>query len=631
MPFFVYGVYAARYPGTMPPHRRTSLLPVALSALAAGAVLAVASPASAAEGEAPEYRDDGPYLLVCGTDEAAFTERNTEVSYTRRVENVQLFEECVADGYRDLAEAVAVAGDSGVRVRILPGDYVVDQTVVVDGLANVQIEGLGDGPEDVRLSAGYDADAIIDVRGAEGLYLKGFTVTQSSGDGLRLDGVDGAALDGLAAVHNAGDGIRVASSTAVEVADCLAEGNYGAGVALDDTDAAVTGCESTGNLIGIAETGGGAVTVETNRLQGNTTGLVVADTTEGHRLEATGNLVGDNNAEHYGALDSAACEGPLGARDWSGGVLCPTESAPSGVGILVDQANDTRFAVNHIWGQDTAAAMVWGETGIDDESSNRNRFEGNTLGYRDDGQRSRNRVGLWWDGQGEGNCFDEPSADHTTPAVLPSCSDEIGPGRILGEPLKTFKTWHCGTGAVDGDVPAGCDWFGAKFTDRLEFQAVVVFAAALLFLTGAGWLGAARSPNPPPPMSMTFSAIATGFAALLWILAAWSGRSDYEALAIGLWGFGWILAGRSWFSAGLHAFGGFTALIGGLAVLDAIDRGAWIVPVVPVSPAWMWLVLLPLWLLLALGALFRHYDSEPASPPVQRTPTTVPVRDRFDW
>ncbi len=140
-----------------------------------------------------------------------------------------------------------------------------------------------------------------------------------------------------------------------------------------------------------------------------------------------------------------------------------------------------------------------------------------------------------------------------------------------------------------------------------------------------------RAPLPPPPMSMTFSAIATGAGALLLVLASWTGRSDYEALAIGLWGFGWVLAGRSWFTAGLGAFGSFTALIGGLAVLDAVDRGLWTVPVVPVAPAWMWVVLLPVWVLLAIGAVFRPRVRERPRPPVQRTPATVPARDRFDW
>src|SRR5690606_21266157 len=147
-------------------------------------------------------------------------------------------------------------------------------------------------------------------------------------------------------------------------------------------------------------------------------------------------------------------------------------------------------------------------------ASHRNRFEDNELGYHEDGRRFRNRLDLWWDGKGDDNCFAEPTAGHTTPAVLPPC-EGAGPGRVLAEPLKAFKIWHCDDDAVEDGVPAGCDWFGAEFAERLEARAAVVFAAGLLFLTGAGWFGAARAPEPPPPMAMTFSAIATCLGALL--------------------------------------------------------------------------------------------------------------------
>ncbi|MCH7232776.1 right-handed parallel beta-helix repeat-containing protein [Glycomyces sp. L485] len=611
----------------MPPHGPKALLPVTLSALAVGAALLAASPAAAAETEPPDYRDEGPHLLVCPGDADAFAERNADVSYNRRIDNEQLYEACAENGHRDLADAVAAATEPGMRILILPGQYTASTPVVIDGRADLQIEGRGDSPEDVTLTGGYTAETVIEASDATGLYLRGFTVTGGSATGLLLSGAQGATVEQVNATDNGKNGIHINDSTAVDLVDCTATGNDAAGIALHDTEATVTGCDSGDNLTGLLDTGAGRLTLEANRLHDNTTGLVVTDTAEGHRLDAHRNSIYDNNADHYGNLTSGACDTEPAAD-----TICPAETTPTGVGILIDEGNDTRFIGNHLWGHRTAAAMLWGETGIDDTASHRNRFEGNTLGYRDDGHRSRNRLDLWWDGQGEGNCFTEPGALHTTPAVLPVCDADNGPARLLGEPVKTFKIWHCDTGPLQGDtVPAGCDWFGAKFTDRLEFQAAVVFAASLLFLTGAGWLGAARSPNPPPPMSMTFSAIATGSAALLLVLASWSGRSDYEALAIGLWGAGWILAGRSWFSTGLHAFGGFTALIGGLAVLDALDRGTWIIPVVPVSPAWMWLALLPLWTLLALGAVLRRHRREPASPPVQRTPVTVPAHDRFDW
>lgn len=629
----------------MPPLRSKALLPVALSALAAlGASLALAaagSPAAAqdtgAETEtdpaggvdAPEYRDDGPYLLVCTGDAEDFADRNAEVAYNQRIVNERLYPECAESGYRGLDQALEAVAEAGTRIQILPGHYTLESAVVVEGATDLQIEGLGDGPEDVHLSGRFADESVLEVRDSTGMYLKGLTVQGGRETGLLMDSVEGATVEAVSVIHNGHTGLRVNDSSAIAVTACTATGNDAAGIAIASSEAFVTGCEASGNLIGLLLGGTGEADVTSNRLHDNTTGLI---TTGGTSTEIRSNAVYDNNADHYENLESGSCDLPPAERNWSEGIICPAQTAPIGVGILIAAANDTTVADNHIWGQNTAAAMVWGAGGVDDTVPHRNRFEGNSLGLRDEGGRSRNRLDLWWDGRGEGNCFDEPTALHTTPAVLPGCDDTLTPARVLGEPVKTFKVWQCGTDLLaETGTTAGCDWFGAKFTDRLEFQATVVFAAALLFLTGAGWLGAARSPVPPPPMAMTFSAIATGSAAVLWVLASWSGRSDYEALAIGLWGAGWLLAGRAWFASKLHAFGAFTVLIAVLAVLDAIDRGVQMIPVLPVSPAWMWLVLLPLWLLLALGAMLRHYEKEPEPLPAQRTPVTVPEHNRFDW
>ncbi|WP_199037964.1 right-handed parallel beta-helix repeat-containing protein [Glycomyces salinus] len=584
----------------MPPLRRIALASAAIGAMAA----AIAAPASAQDGgesppEPPDYREDGPYLLVCIDDEELFDERNSEVGYNQRTINELLYTECVEDGgYSSIAEAVEAA-EPGTRIRILPGKYTVDETIAPE-VDDLQIEGTGDTPGEVVLAA--DSGRALAANDVSGLYLKGFTITGAT-TGLELNGVDGAVVEQVRATGNSDDGIAVTDSAAVDLTACGAEDNGGSGIAIDSTEAAVTECESSGNLAGITKSGAGAAVIQDNRLHGNATGLIVRDTDGDHRLEARGNYVWDNNADS-------------------------TDTAPGGVGILLAEAAENTVAGNTIWNQQTAAIAVWGDPDIEDAVSHDNRVEGNTLGFSDTGQRFRNRLDLWWDGQGEANCFDEQNLHHTTPAALPDCGDGPAPDRLLSGPVKTLKLLQCG---IDVEAPTGCDWFGAKFTDRLEVQVAVLFAAGVLFLSGLGWLGAARSAEPPPPMSMTFSAIATGCGALLLVLGSWSSRADYEALAIGLWGFGWILAGRSWFSSGMSVFGALTSLIGGLAILDAIDRGVWIIPVVPVPPAWMWLVLLPLWVLLALFSIVRRHPRPEPAPTVERTPSTIPAYNRFDW
>ncbi len=643
-----------RYPEAVPPaphaERRLAaavFTAVALLALggaaliggiaAEGRTLHFASAGPPADGEPPAYSEDGPALLVCGDDADDFAERNEGVNYNQRIENERTYEDCLAGGHRDLASAINAVTEPGTRILVLPGHHTADEAALVDPAANpavadLQIEGLGDGPEDVILSGGFTADTVLEARGATGLYLKGLTFGQSRESALLLTRVEGAALDAVAAVENGGNGLHIVDSLAVALTGCRAEAADIAGIAIENSNASITECESTGNLAGLLTTGGGAIDITANRLHGNTTGLAVTDTGAATDIAVTANRIYDNNIDHYSRLATAACTADLADRDWSAGIVCPGRTLPRGIGILVADGNLVRVTENRIWNQDAAGIASWGTPGLDGAGGDENTFAGNVFGIRDDGQQQRNRLDLWWDGVGADNCFNEPNLYRSAPAVLPGCGMVDQTSRIAGDPLRAFKTWHCGIGDASTGVPEHCDWFGARFTDRLEFQMAVVFAAALLFLTSAGWLGAARSENPPRAGRMTFSALATGAGGLLLVLAVWSSRADYEALAIGLWGFGWILAGRSWRQCGMAVLGSFTGLIGATAVLDAIDRAVWTIAPLPLSPAWFWLALLPLWTLFALAAAFgpRRVEEEPP-PPVERTPVTAPSHNRFDW
>ncbi|THV41829.1 right-handed parallel beta-helix repeat-containing protein [Glycomyces buryatensis] len=638
----------------MPPQPRKPVRPVAIGTLtvlvaalgvAGFAFLALpflegpplSDPVVAREETAlPEYRETGGYLLVCPSSAEDFAERNEGVEYNQRIVNERLWEdECPSDGHASLGEAIAAVEEGAWRILVLPGHYSADQTIAVDHTTpGLQIEGLGDGPEDVQIAAGSGVGSVMEVSSPDQVYLTGFTLSGGAEDGLVVSGARGTVVDGVAATGNGVNGFAV-HGDGVDVRDCRAEDNGNVGIALQAAVGAVEGCESSGNRVGMRVNGDVDLTVTGNRLHGNVTGLLVAGSNGSTALEATGNAIYDNNADHRAEPGSDACTPELtepgpgsDSSSSSGGVLCADLAAPAGVGVAIAGGRGNYFWGNHIWGQRSYAIAVWSPLA---EPAMGNRFEDNTLGIRDDGQRARNRHDLWWDGAGEANCFTEPTALHTAPAAMPDCAD-AGSDRVVGDPMRTFKTWHCGPGGLAGGiVPDSCDWFGARQTERLEFQVGVLFAASLLFLTGAGWFAAARSPAPPPGGAMSFSAMATAAGALLMVLATWSGRADYEALAIGLWGVGWLLAGRSWSSAGLRALGAATSLIGALALVDSIDRGVWIIPAIPFSPAWTWLILLPLWVILAFAAIVKRHPQLYEGPEVERTPATAPARDSFDW
>jgi parallel beta-helix repeat protein len=634
----------AGYPEAVPPaprpqHRLASVVfaviafaTIALSCMIGGNLADIrdgeppsAGPAAPAP---PAYREDGPALLVCTENAEDFAERNDDIDL-RRVENERLYEDCLANGHHDLASAVAAAAP-GSRILVLPGIYETAETVLLNDTDDLQIEGLGDDPEDVLFSGGFALDTVLEAGGVTGLHLRNLSFGQAREAALRLDQVESAALDAVAATQSGGYGLHITRSNGVALTGCRAELADDAGIALEDSNATIDDCEATGNLTGILASGSGTIDITANRVHANTTGIVVTDTDKAAQVEVDANLVYANNTGHYDRLGTGACADPA-ARDWTEGPLCPDRTVPRGVGILLADTAYAAVTGNRVWNQDTAAIAAWGTGGVTAGQGDGNTIADNTFGVRDDGQRERNRLDLWWDGTGAGNCFDEPNAFRTLPASLPDCDGANTPSRLVGDPLRAFKVWQCGIGDAATGIPEGCDWFGARFTDRLEFQAAVVFAAGLLFLTGAGWLAAARTENPPRAGRMTFSAMATGAGGLLLVLAIWSGRADYEALAIGLWGIGWLLAGRSWRQCGMPFFGLFTSLIGAVAVVDAFDRAVWTLPLVPVAPAWIWVALLPLWTLMALSLAFgpRRREEEPR--PVERTPVTAPSHDRFDW
>nr|BFF22410.1 hypothetical protein GCM10025732_03750 [Glycomyces mayteni] len=309
--------------------------------------------------EAPAYRDDGPLLLVCTDDAEDFAERNEGVVYSERIANERLQDDCLADGFRDLPAAVAAA-EPDTRIQILPGHYTVDAAIVVE-TEHLQIEGVGDSPDDVQVSAHFAADTVLTAHAASGLYVKGVSFGQARGAALRLTAVESATLDEVGAFQSDGAGIHVADSSGVEVRDCRAEAADTAGVLIENSHADVIGCEATGNGAGIeirgTETTASAVG---NRLHDNTTGLVVADSGPAADIAVTDNTVYGNNTDHYALLGTAACETDAAERDWTGGDLCPDRTYPSGVGILAANGTGTAVTENRIWNQQTAGIAAWG-------------------------------------------------------------------------------------------------------------------------------------------------------------------------------------------------------------------------------------------------------------------------------
>jgi hypothetical protein len=97
------------------------------------------------------------------------------------------------------------------------------------------------------------------------------------------------------------------------------------------------------------------------------------------------------------------------------------------------------------------------------DTSNRNSYVDNVLGYDPAGNVDHNGRLALWDEEGEGNCWagnraaPGPSSD-SDPARLPTCPNDLP--FSPGNPVKVLTHATCATwNPADNTDPAGCDWF----------------------------------------------------------------------------------------------------------------------------------------------------------------------------
>ncbi|QSB05604.1 right-handed parallel beta-helix repeat-containing protein [Natronoglycomyces albus] len=602
---------------------------------------------SDADHPAPEYRDEGNYLLVCLDDETEFNERNAELDYNQAFRNQELYGQCQEDGFSEPHEALDAASD-GDRIMILPGRYTLPDPLLIEGLNDIQLEGMGSAAHHIILDARFGLEEGLVVTDSSGTYLANLTVQNSLHTGVRFVNTDTFTLDRVHARYNGAVGLEFRDVSDGKVTACLANGNPFAGVHATGTTSSegqdwgleVHGCEINDNLVGFSATGKGEVLLRDNFLHRNSTGLLARSTApDDHRLHAEGNLIGENNSDFYQYLGADECSQALEERPWHDKVLCPVDSVPVGVGVLIAGSNHNTITGNRLWGHHDAAAMLWWHPHMlfsefsprgQSETSHHNAFVDNEMGRRADGMRVPNTRDFWWDGQGSDNCFQNGSR-HPIPSALPGCSDLVGPDRLLGDPIRLAKLMHCSTSdPAGGTLAGGCDWFTASGSERIEFRVAVAFVALVLVLTGAGWIASVRTNRPPAAGSMMFASLAVVGGAILMLLASWSERADYEALSLGLIAGGWAMSGLAWQRAGRYAIGAMTVILAAVMGFDALDRGVWMLPWIPVSPTWVWLLLFPLWAVMIVVAMWTRPRADRREE--EEAPLPLPhEHNRFDW
>ncbi|MFC8534076.1 right-handed parallel beta-helix repeat-containing protein [Streptomyces sp. NPDC057249] len=508
--------------------------------------------------------------------------------------------------------------------------------VAILGKKDLQIEGTGAARTDVVIDAKYRKLNAIRSDNSDGIYFKNFTAQRTTFNSLYVLAQDGFVIDDVLTRWNDEYGFLTFASDHGLYKNCESYGNGDSGIypgsASDINDGygydvprysiEITGCRSHHSMVGYSGTAGDSVYVHDNEFDHNMGGASMDSAFPGHpglpqnhaRFER--NLIHDNNADYYRYVADGTCAKPPAERGYEDGVVCPQISMPPGTGIITAGGNWNRYEDNWIYGQNRAAfflsavpAFIRGENalGKQTDTSHHNRYAGNHLGEDKNGRARPNGTDVWWDGQGDGNCW-QSDTGASTPRSLPSCGERRGDvsgstDRLFGEPVKLAQLLVC----ADYDVrarrlPAGCDWYGARGIERIEVQAALGIAVVLVLVGGVLWWRRLRGSR------LATVASALGVIGLgLDVAGSTMGLAATYVPAVAL-----LLTGLWWTGIGLAlrparpVFGWVTVVLGALTLLDALDKGVFMIPWIPLSPAWVRGLLGLVWVVWAVVAAARH-------------------------
>jgi hypothetical protein len=616
----------------------------------------------AGTGTVPAYRTSGTTLLVCGTDQADFDKRIATFSDELRAANVALWTQCQASGHRTVAAAIAAAAPGSI-VKVLPGVYLEEPSLSVSsalcahlparragagyeiltweqqlacptnqnlvpvlGKSNLQIEGTGAGPGDVVIDAQYRKLNAIRADRANGIYLRNFTVQHTVGSAIFVMETDGFAIDNVLTRWNDESGVSAYASDHGLILDCEAYGNGAAGIDITSSQDVNSGaadnvsrwavevqhCRSHGNLIGLAGAAADSIWVHDNEFTQNTAGVVLDGAAgrpgqpQNHaRLE--NNAIGANNQDYDRYAHDGTCAKPTAQRGYEQGVVCPIRTLPAGIGVVSLGGDRNLFIGNWVFDNATAGFVTgWAPgwlrgdkgPGAQFDTAHHNRYVDNRLGVRPDGRTAPNGLDFWWDGQGVGSCWQAPTAG-SIPARLPLCRLDGDPQRstyrLLPDPALALTAHAC----LDGG--GGCPWSGASGLARVDVRYAVGEALVIGLLALLVWLRMLRRRGARLAgfgLVVTIAGLGLGVYGTLVPTRPWT-AIGLAVLGVGLLALGWPMKRR-----GRPLLRVVTYLVAFSALLGAIDRTLWLLPIIPAAPAFLRLVFELVWIPWAIVALF---------------------------
>lgn len=391
-----------------------------------------------------------------------------------------------------------------INLVTVAGDSTVDTAKTdCNQLCDLQIEGTGARMEDVVLRGGFTSDQDwvkhngLKADRADGFFIRGMTFELFRENGLYIHETDGYVADRINARHNDLYGILSFTSDHGVMSNCDTSFNGDSGVypgSAADVNAdnpltgplqrfavEIFGCRTHHNALGFSGTAGNSVYFHDNEVFANAAGYVTDSFVGGHpgmpqdHAWLTRNRIHGNNSNYFKQfVQSGKCDGMPGERGYGEGTVCPAFPVPVGTGILIAGGNSNFVTENQIYDNWRAGAMLFWVPGAvrgdyapaqQSDTSNRNHFTKNRLGFHPSGVTQPNGVDFSWDEQGVGNCWEgnvsSTGAVTDDTQVLPLYDCASGGSRSpVGNLATTAQNAPCATyNREDEPAPPGCDWF----------------------------------------------------------------------------------------------------------------------------------------------------------------------------
>jgi hypothetical protein len=397
---------------------------------------------------------------------------------------------------------IAVIGDT----RPEPNPKAPTTPICVQ-LCNLQIEGMGRKPADVRIIGDRQKNDVLRIDRANGVFLRNFLIEQGAFNDVDLIEVDGFRVSHVVARWAQNYGILSFTATHGLYDHDIGYGNGDSGLYPGSTmkgcstnggidpntygvcDAPAgsadprSGCGapsieirdslSYGNTLGYSGTAGNSTYVHDNKFFNNATGLTTDSFASGHPgmpqecFQWENNEIYSNNNNVFDQERQKFCAAtPFVKRKPS--LVCPQFQTAVGTGILIGGGNRDLIKGNHIYDNWrygvyilSVPASLRGDNdpSHQEDNSNQNIVAGNVMGTSPSGQRMPNGLEVEWDQAGQGNCFEKNETQSASdPASLPACPGS--PIYMPSNPAVLAAAAPCTAWDPNNQPdPPGCDWF----------------------------------------------------------------------------------------------------------------------------------------------------------------------------